>query len=322
LDPRPASLKELMDAIEVTSESETGFVTIAARSLRASRAAEIANAFAAALVAARSEQARAQIQATITGVEEQLSGLSGEDTTGRRALSEELQRLRALEAAQNNNAVLVQPALVPDLPVSPKPLRNAALALVLAVMIGVGLAFLIDHLDRRVRQPEELRDLADLPVLGFVPEASFRAKSDSPLHESDAIQSLRASLSYLRPDQPLQSVIISSPGAGEGKTTIAASLAISLARSGRDVILIDGDLRRSEVSERLALDPHAPSLGSVLASGSILVTSLTAVKIDAGRLRVLPAGSPPPNPSELMLRPQAQAEVQEAGSDPCLQRPC
>jgi len=315
LNPRPARLKSLIDAIEATSEIETGFVTIKARSLSPPRAAEIANAYAAALVAARSEQARAQINKTIIGVQRQISALPDDDTTGRRTLSAELQRLRALQAAQNNNAVLVQPALIPDSAVSPKPIRNAAFALILAALLGVGLAFLIERLDRRVQRSEELRDVTGLPVLALLPAASLQPRRQSRLYESDAIQSLRASLSYFDIDQPMRSMIVSSPGAGEGKTTVAANLAMSLARSGRDVILIDADLRRSELSERLALDPHAPSLTSLLASGSSLSAALTAVEIDGGRLRVMPAGSPPPpNPSELMQSDRMREVLKTAES--------
>ncbi|MEJ7783501.1 MAG: polysaccharide biosynthesis tyrosine autokinase [Solirubrobacteraceae bacterium] len=316
LQPPPPSLKELMASIEVNSEVETGFVTIEAHSFRAQRAAQIANAYAAALVVKRSNQARGQIDATIARVKRQLPALRRSNKTGRRVLREELQRLRSLRAAQNNNAALVEPALVPDSATSPKPLRNAALALILAVLVGVGLAFLIEQLDQRVRRPEELRELAGLPVLGVLPRGSFRSKAGSPLCDSDEMQSLRTSLNYFNIDHPLRSVVVSSARAGEGKTTVAANLAISLARSGRDIILIDADLRRSELSERMGLSPNAPSLGKLLGSLSSLLAALTAVDTDGGRLRVLPAGTPPANPSELM-ESDRMLEILETAESNC-----
>ena len=97
---RPPSLPDLLDAVTVTTAPDTGFVTLTASSLRARRATAIANAFAEALVAARSDLARRQVTNTIRTVEDQLERLPDSDRTGRLQLSEQLQRLRALGAAQ------------------------------------------------------------------------------------------------------------------------------------------------------------------------------------------------------------------------------
>jgi capsular polysaccharide biosynthesis protein len=264
-------LKDLIDAVSATSESETGFVTIVAESRRADRAAQIANAFAGGLVEVRSTQARAQVSETIDGIARQREELARDDRAGRLSLSAELQRLQALRAAQNRNAVIVEPAAVPDSPASPKPLRNAAMAFILAVLMSVALAFLIERLDPRIRRPEQLRRLAALPVLGLLPRV-HGSKRVAALHESDAIQSLRASLSYFDVDEGVRSVVVASPGNGEGKTTVAVNLALSLAGSGRNVILIDADLRRPAVAQRLGL-PHGDPV--------------TEVSVAGGRLRVL-----------------------------------
>ncbi|MEJ7785975.1 MAG: polysaccharide biosynthesis tyrosine autokinase [Solirubrobacteraceae bacterium] len=312
LDPRPQQLKILMDSVTVTSDNETGFVTLAVRNRSPRRAADVADAYGAALVEARSRQARAQVNRTIQIVRRQLAAMSEDDATGRQQLSEQLQRLRALEAAQTNNAVIVQPAVIPDTAVSPKPLRNALLALVLGLVAGVGLAFLVDRLDRRIRRTEDLRRLTDLPILTVIDETMYRPKVASPLHDSESIRSLRASLTYFNVDQVVRSIVVTSPGPSEGKSTVAASLAISLAHSGHDVILIDSDLRRSELAKRLGISPRAPSLGSVLAAGAKLESSLTKIETDAGNLRVLPAGPPPPNPSELMDSQQMREVLDDA----------
>ena len=308
LDPPPFNgLKELIDAVSATSQTETGFVTIAADSQRPQRAADIANAFAAAVVEVRSRQARAQVTETIEGIDRQRADLGEGDNVGRRELSAELQRLRALRAAQNRNAVLVEPAVVPDAPASPKPLRNAAMAFILAVLMGVALVFLIERLDPRIRRPEQLRRLAPLPVLGSIPRV-HGAKRIATLHESDAIQSLRASLSYFDVNEDARSVVVASPGTGEGKTTVAINLAISLARSGRDVVLIDADLRRSTVAARLGLGPDVPTLSGVQSPGWLLIDALTEIRIEGGRLRVLPGQTAMTKPVD-MIDPEQMREV-------------
>ena len=312
LDPPPLSgLKDLIDAVSATSQTETGFVTIAADSQRADRAADIANAFAAAVVEVRSRQARAQVTETIEGIDRQREELSEADDVGRRDLSAELQRLRALRAAQNRNAVIVEPAVTPDAPASPKPLRNAAMAFILAVLMGVALVFLIERLDPRIRRPEQLRRLAPLPVLGSIPRV-HGAKRVAALRESDAFQSLRASLSYFDVHEGARSVVVASPGTGEGKTTVAINLAISLARSGRDVVLIDADLRRATVAARLGLRPDIPTLSGVRAPGWLLIDALTEIGIDGGRLRVLPGHSSMTKPVETIDPEQMRAVVRTA----------
>ncbi|HEV2777074.1 MAG TPA: polysaccharide biosynthesis tyrosine autokinase [Solirubrobacteraceae bacterium] len=314
LNPRPQRLKALMDSLVVTSENDTGFVTLDIRDRNPQRAADVANAYADALVAARTRQARAQVNRTIQIVRQQLAAMGDADATGRAQLSEQLQRLRALEAAQTNNAVIVQPAVIPDSPASPKPLRNALLALVLGLLAGVGIALLLDRLDRRIRRTEDLRRLTDLPILTVIGEEMFRPRAHAPLHDSEPIRSLRAGLTYFNVDQPVRSIVVTSPGPSDGKSTVAASLAISLAHSGRDVILIDADLRRSKLAERLGISRSAPSLGSILASRASLGASLTEIDSDAGRLRVVPAGPPPPNPSELIDSAQMRDLLDDAES--------
>lgn len=312
LDPPPLSgLKELIDAVSATSQTETGFVTITANSQKADRAADIANAFAAAVVEVRSRQARAQVTETIEGIARQRARLREGDDIGRRELSAELQRLRALRAAQNRNATIVEPAITPDAPASPKPLRNAAMAFILAVLMGVALVFLIERLDPRIRRPEQLRRLAPLPVLGSIPRV-FGAKRVAALRDSDAFQSLRASLSYFDAHEGPRSVVVASPGIGEGKTTVAINLAISLARSGRDVVLIDADLRRATVAARLGLGPDVATLGGVRAPGWLLIDALTEIGIDGGRLRVLPGESSMSKPVEMIDPEQMRAVVRTA----------
>src|SRR5262249_16323548 len=131
---------------------------------------------------------------------------------------------------------------------------------------------------------------------------------DDDLRDEEAFQMLRGALMYFNVDQRLKSVVITSPGQEDGKTTVAVRLAQSAARAGRNVILVDADLRRPQTGPRLHI-PAPEGLGTVLAGGTDLWSVLYEVPVAAegdsqitsqGVLRVLPAGVAAPNPSELL----------------------
>jgi capsular exopolysaccharide synthesis family protein len=167
--------------------------------------------------------------------------------------------------------------------------------------------------DRRLRDPLELEQITDGPLLSVVPAAAFGNERIGPVGE-EAFQTLRASLTYFNIDQPISSVLISSPAQGDGKTTVATNLAIAMARAGKDVILVDADLRRPRVTQRLHLDQTA-GLGGVLINEVELDAALVDAEDDesfgAGRLRVLPSGDPPPNPSALLASQRMKSLVEQ-----------
>jgi capsular exopolysaccharide synthesis family protein len=139
-------------------------------------------------------------------------------------------------------------------------------------------------------------------LLGVIPRtAFFPERVGDPLDE-EAFQMLRASLSYFSIDRPLKSIAIISPLVGDGKTTVAAGLALASARAGKRVILIDADLRRPQISVRLGIQAEA-GLGEVLSGQHTLEDVLIRPDLglaEAGELVVLPGGPPPPNPSALI----------------------
>ena len=294
-----SSVPALLSKVAVTEDDTTGFVTIGASDGSAARSAAIANAFARAVVALRSSQAQGQVNRTVAAVAQRLALLPSSEVTARTQLSDQLQRLRAVAAAQVSNAQIIKFATPPSAPASPKPGRDAGLALVLGLLLGLGLAFLLDRLDRRIRTVEELEEITDLPLLGAVPSTAFHRANVA--NRNEAFQTLRTSLTYFNVDRPLKSVMVTSAGPSEGKTTVAMNLAISFADSGRSVILLDTDLRRSSLLPLLEIDGYeGPGLALVLASGMALADALYEIPTTAGSLHVLHAGLPPPNPSELL----------------------
>ena len=293
-----SSAPSLARQIKVTPDPEAGFLTVTAADRDPRRAAAVANAFARALVKIRTDRARSRIGNTISQVERDLASLPSSDVEGRRQLSGQLQRLRALRAAQGDNVVIVESAAVPRVAVSPHPRRNTGLAIVVALLLATGLVLVLDRMDRRVRDPEELEHLAGTPLLGIVPTSAFPRRR-SARNVPEAFQTLRTSLTYFNIDRPVETVIVISPLQGDGKTTVATHLARAVAWAGNDVALLDLDLRHPQAHRRLGCEA-GDGVASLLVGKKRIDEVLVDVEVDAGRLQLVPAGEPPPNPSELI----------------------
>lgn len=289
----------LRGSITAVADQDTGFMTLTAVSDSGEGAAKVADAAARALNSTREKRGVERANSAIAGVVKDFRKLSRgpDDATERQQLSDKLQRLRTLRAAQGSNAQIIEPAAAPAAPVSPNPRRNAILAFVLAVLLGVGLVILVDRMDRRLRDAEEVEKLVGVPLLAVISNEAFpggRPTKRSAL----AFQTLRDSLTYFNVDEALTIIAVTSPLKGEGKTTVATNLAVSLARANKNVILVDADLRRPQVAQRMgATDDRG--LSSVLL-GANLEDTLQQVPPFGSRLQILPAGPKPPNPSELI----------------------
>ena len=260
----------------------------------------------------RAQQATGRLDRAIARLKLQLGQLRG-DRVQERQLSQQLQQFRALRAVQDANAEIVEVAYRRDA-VAPRPLRTAALGLILALLIGLGAVVLAENVDRRVRRAEELEMLTGLPLLSSIPRSAYPGQEHSHLDE-EAFQRLRANLTYFNIDRSLASVLVTSPVAADGKTTVATNLAKTLARSGKDVILVDADLRRPQVAERLGIKATS-GLSSVLTSDQNVQEALVDYPIESiyrGRLQVLPAGMPPPNPSELLASQRMRTLLSHLG---------
>jgi polysaccharide biosynthesis transport protein len=291
-----------------SSPNTAGFLTITAKSGDPQRAVDIANAFADAVVTKRTNSATNAINQTITSLSADLAAAQG--AAAKQQIASQIQQLKAARSTEENSTEVVNPPVKPTVPVSPKPKRNAALGFILALLLAAGLVPLLDRLDRRIRRVDELEELVDVPLLAMIPEAGFPGKRpDSRVRE--AFQTLRAGLTSFNVDHALGSVMITSPAHGDGKTTVAANLAIALAQDGRDVIIVDGDMRRCQLASRLGVDASI-GLDAVLLEGRRAQDALVDVEgVSGGRLRVLPAVTPPPNPSILLGSARMKAVLAE-----------
>ena len=301
----PGSAPELLAAVSAEadeaadSSGSLSFLTITAQAESGQRAADIANAFADAITAERTDSSVQSINRTIDSLEAEAETIPASDQASIDEIAQQLVTLRGLRESQSEATQVIEPAPVPSSPISPKPERNTALALVFSILLTIGLVPLLDRLDRRLRDPEELEPLVGQPLLAMVPSSAFPGQVPTP-QVREAFQTLRASLTYFNIDRSLSSVLVTSAGHAEGKTTVATNLAIAFANDGKDVVLVDGDLRKPQAVRRLGVEPSI-GLESVLLDDQPLDRALAEVQgIEGGRLRVLPCVTPPPNPSVLL----------------------
>jgi len=208
-------------------------------------------------------------------------------------------------------ASIVDAADVPLEPVTPQPLRNLGLATTLGLLLGAGAAVLRETLDMSIRTPEDLSSATEAPLMGsisFDPRAAKQplvTSLDSHSPRLEAFRVLRTNLQFVDVDRPSKVFVLTSSVPGEGKTTTACNLAITLAQAGQRVALLEGDLRRPKVSEYLRLE-SVVGVTTVLVGRVTLADAIQDWGDDA--LSVLTSGATPPNPSEL-LQSQAMADL-------------
>lgn len=208
---------------------------------------------------------------------------------------------------------VVTPASVPVDPVRPTPIRNALAGLAIGLILGTTSAIAFEYLDDSIKSKEDLeRSGRDVAVLGLIPTTSGWKERDRPRVASllepssptaEAYRTLRTSIRFLAVDRPLRTIQITSPAAGEGKTTTTANLAVALARAGERVIIVSCDLRRPRLHEFFGLSNNV-GFTSVLLGEVPLSGALQRVP-DVNNLWLLASGPLPPNPSELLSSARA-----------------
>ena len=235
-------------------------------------------------------------------------------------LLEKLKEAGITAGLRSNNFRIVDVARVPQSPSEPNLSRNLALALALGLTTGVGLAFILEGMDNTVRTPEQAQLISGLPSLGMIPLGS-RSKAELPVMKrmvlassneavelvtqsrpksqmAESYRALRTSLLLTSLGGPPKVILITSALPEEGKTTTSINSAIVLAQRGSRVLLIDADLRRPSIHKTLGLGPR---LGlSNLMTGSATLQQAVMRSTILSNLFILPAGTPPPNPAELL----------------------
>ena len=200
-------------------------------------------------------RARRDVEAKIRQLER-----SGESNTDLyRTLLEKAEELRTAETLQTAN-VVVRPADAAA-KIQPRPVRNAILGFSLGVLLGLGLAFLREALDTRVRSAEEIGDRLGLPLLARLPQPPTKLRNENKLSmlvepdgvHAEAFRVLRTNLEFANLERGAQIIMVTSALEAEGKSTTVANLAVALARGGRRVVAVDLDLRRPYLDRLFAL---------------------------------------------------------------------
>lgn len=235
-------------------------------------------------------------------------------------VEERYQEATIAEQSQFGYIEIIDKAIVPEIPISPKVRMNLMLGALLGLGLGIGLVFLLEYLDVSIRTPEDLKKKGMQP-LSIIPSMDSQLLSQSKVQDlsvklddhlvaylnprssvAEGYRRLRTNLQYARLDKPLKSFVVTSPNPKEGKSTTAANLAITFAQAGINTLLVDTDLRRPAIHRLFGL-PKEPGLINYLFEKS----EFNEIVHNSGitNLSIIPCGIIPPNPSEVLAAPQA-----------------
>lgn len=253
---RGVRVSDLNDAVSIEAAGTSDVVTVTAEWGSPTEAAAIANAFAAEIADFRRQAARADIQRAIDALKETMpedSGVGGEPSPAVLTTQTRLSELETLKALQTGNVQVVEQATPPESRTSPTPLRTSLIAGLVALVLAVLTVLLLARFDDRISDEQELTALMGLSVLTRIPRVgqAHRLRRDWDGHDepafAEAFEFLRLNLELLGHDGDSLVVAVTSPAADDGKTTVVAGLARSLATSGAEVVAVDLDLRKPDL---------------------------------------------------------------------------
>ncbi|MFH1201406.1 MAG: polysaccharide biosynthesis tyrosine autokinase [Candidatus Omnitrophota bacterium] len=224
-----------------------------------------------------------------------------------------------LAGLKANNITIQDKAEVPMWPIKPKKRLNILLAMIVGLSGGIGLVFFIEYLDDTVKNIEDIRRLVEWPFLGSVPDIDSGTKEfdkdllthirpKDPIAES--YRAIRTSVLFSSTEEhPLKSIIVTSPGPQEGKTTTLCNLGITMAQNQKQVLLVDADMRKPRLHDVFKTNNEI-GLSNFL-SGQAVFTDL-AQKTEIDNLFLVPGGPYPPNPSELLTSNKMKEFIEKA----------
>lgn len=314
----------LLATVKITPKTDVDVISIKASGGDAAVAVRTANAFADQFVQERQDTATQALTEARKLVQARIDSLTPaeKDLAYGVALAQRRDDLEVLISMKIGDYAVLQPATTPPAPYFPRPVLSLEIALVVGLILGLALAVLLDYLDPRVKDQHTLERLLEMPVIGTIPAPTRRARRRSagdpaigfgeghePLLES--MRMLRSNLGMLGLGDTKRTVLVTSPIAAEGKTTLAVNLALIMALSGHRVVLVDADLRNPAVHRRLGL-PNARGLADALSQDGSWTADVQSVDLsrfvsrymklvrEPARFLCITSGLLPSNASELL----------------------
>ena len=311
--------------VQAVRVGDTLLIEVNGQSSDPERASAVTNAYVRTYLELRRQQAADDLLATgeqlrtkVAQLQSQIDDLGPAASAGQREalveqqsrFSERLNQLEIEAALQTGGGQIVNEADVPDAPVSPTPVRNTVLALVVGSLLGAGVALVAEYRDDTIKTQDDLSNvIKPLPVLGSIPLVAAWKKEDwrphlianhqtDSLRAGEAYRALRTAVSLLGVERPLTVVQITSALPGDGKTTTLANLAVVLATAGQRVVMVDCDLRRPSLDAAFEM-ANTVGFTSVLAGEVELTAAIQPIRTH-GELALLSSGGLAPNPSELL----------------------
>ena len=329
--------EQVADKIEVTAAGQSDVVDVTASERTPARAAELANIFASEYLDHSRAAADARVGEALASVRQDLAALPPGQRRGPagRALRERAAELGAAMSVRRGDAELAQHAEPPQQAATPSPRRNIAIGLVLGLLLGLAAAVVRERSDRRLRTSADTEEAFQSPVLGALPELRPLATGIGvqrwlgvpgvvppyrlPAAAAEPFRLLRANLKYSDGGRRLSAIAVSSPCAGEGKSSVAWNFAAVAAQAGTVALLIDADLRSAGLGGRVEETP-APGLSDVLVGDRTLGESVVGVPVvdrsdevpALGTFDLLFAGTPLGNTTELLESERMSALLAEA----------
>ncbi|UCC94688.1 MAG: polysaccharide biosynthesis tyrosine autokinase [Candidatus Omnitrophota bacterium] len=232
-------------------------------------------------------------------------------------------RMKELEISQEmvvTNIQIVDEAVLPTVPIKPKPAKDILTAIAISLMIGIGFCIFLEYLDSTLKTSEDVEFYTKMPFLGYIPSGRHEIKREKDMRlisylkphsrVAEAFRNLRVSLIFSFPqDKSLKTVMVTSSIAKEGKSFISSNLAVIFAQTDEKTLLIDADMRKGSLHEGFGLT-RKNGLSSVLAGVSSFEDAVVATSVP--NLYFLSTGPHPPNPAELLSSERLNAVFEEA----------
>jgi succinoglycan biosynthesis transport protein ExoP len=232
------------------------------------------------------------------------------------SLLERAREIESMAGITSSNIHVVDRATLPIMPFKPDVRRNLLLAVAVGLMAGLGLAFFLEYFTDTITNPEEITERFQIPILGVVPlskgsdypvEKTFLVDPRAPLAE--AMRTTRVSLQLSGAGSKAKSFLITSTRPAEGKTTLAANLALTFAGSGEKVVVVDADMRKPRIHKIFASEGGSPSPGLSSFLAGVATKGIICAN-GVPNLHFIPAGPIPPNPVELLASRRFQRLMQ------------